>query len=130
MEMPLNVQLGIAFKPEGMPFRFYFTGHHLQKGRVQAGTLNNMEPGGFGKVMQHINIGTEVVFSKNVQLRFGYNYLRRQELKLKDSSGGAGISAGFGFRTKRFGLDVGRQWYHAAGGRTQLTVAINTKNLF
>ena len=130
LPLPLNVQLGVAFKPEGMPFRFYFTGHHLQKARVQAATPNNPEVSGFGKVMQHINIGTEIVFSKNVQARFGYNYLRRQELKLAESSQGAGVSAGFGFRTKKFGLDLGRQWYHAAGGRTQLTLALNTENLF
>jgi hypothetical protein len=126
--LPLDVQLGASFKPQFMPFRFYVQGHHLQQPRLQQGG-NNAEAALFAKVMRHVTLGTELVLSRHVQLRLGYNYLRRQELRLPDAAGGAGFSAGFGLGGKRFRLDYSRAWYHAVGGRNQLSLALNMNKL-
>ncbi|AHM62148.1 hypothetical protein D770_19485 [Flammeovirgaceae bacterium 311] len=127
-ELPLDVQLGASFKPEFMPFRFYVQAHHLQLPRLYQES-NKEAPAVFGKVMRHVTLGTELVASRNVHLRFGYNYLRRQELKLPQASGGAGFSAGFMLQSRRFRIDYSRAWYHAAGGRHQLSLMFNMKQL-
>lgn len=127
-ELPLDIQIGAAFKPQFMPFRFYLQAHHLQQPRLEQNS-NNEAPAGFGKVMRHVTVGSELVITKNVHLRFGYNYLRRQELKLPQTSGGAGFSAGFMLQSRRFRFDYSRAWYHAVGGRHQLSLSFNLKQL-
>lgn len=127
-DLPLDVQIGAAFKPAFMPFRFYVQGHHLQLPRLHQQS-NKEAPAVFAKVMRHVTLGTELVISRNVQLRFGYNYLRRQELKLPESSGGAGFSGGFMLQSKRFRFDYSRAWYHAVGGRHQLSLLFNMRQL-
>jgi hypothetical protein len=127
-ELPLDVQLGASFKPQFMPFRFYVQAHHLQRPGLWQES-NKEAPAVFGKVMRHITLGTELVASRNIHLRFGYNYLRRQELKLPQTSGGAGFSAGLMVQSRRFRFDYSRDWYHAAGGRHQLSLMFNMKQL-
>ncbi len=127
-DLPLDIQIGAAFKPQFMPFRFYLQAHHLQQPQLEQNS-NKEAPGGFGKVMRHVTVGSELVISKNVHLRFGYNYLRRQELKLPQTSGGAGFSAGLMLQSKRFRFDYSRAWYHAVGGRHQLSLSFNLKQL-
>lgn len=127
-ELPLDVQIGVAFKPEFMPFRFFLQAHHLQRPQLEQNS-NKEAAGGFDKVMRHLTLATELVMSRNVQLRFGYNYLRRQELKLPEASGGAGFSAGFMLQSRRLRFDYSRAWYHAVGGRHQLSLSFNLKQL-
>ncbi|EMR02009.1 type IX secretion system protein PorQ [Cesiribacter andamanensis] len=127
-ELPLDVQLGVSYKPQFMPFRFYLQAHHLQQPRLTQGS-NKEDVALFAKVLRHVSLGTELVLSRQVQLRLGYNYLRRQELKLPEAAGGAGLSAGLSVGGKRFRFDVSRAWYHAVGGRNQLNLALNMNNL-
>lgn len=128
-ELPLDVQVGVSIKPEFMPFRFYLQGHHLQQPQLTQGD-NKERLAVFAKVMQHVTLGTELVMSRNIHLRAGYNYLRRQELKLPQASGGAGFSVGFMIQSRRFRFDYSRAWYHAVGGRHQLSLGFNLKQLF
>lgn len=127
-ELPLDVQLGASFKPQFMPFRFFFQAHHLQRPRLEQGG-NKESAAVFSKVMRHVTVATALEISRNVHLRFGYNYLRRQELRLPQASGGAGFSAGFMIQSRYFRFDYSRAWYHAVGGRNQLSLMLNMKQL-
>lgn len=128
-DLPLDVQFGAAFKPQFMPFRFYVQAHHLQQPQLEQGG-NKERVAVFGKVMRHVTLGTELVISRNIHLRVGYNYMRRQELKLPQAPGGAGFSAGLMVQSRRFRFDYSRAWYHAVGGRHQLSLSLNLKQLF
>ncbi|GAA0890853.1 type IX secretion system protein PorQ [Fulvivirga kasyanovii] len=132
-KLPFDVQLGASFKPSHMPFRFSFTGYNLYQGDISYYDAAQMqaedEPGTFDKIFRHIVVGAELLLTKNVNLRMGYNHLIRQELKLESTSGGAGFSFGLMFRVKAFEFAYSRGGYHAAGGSNNFTLTANT-NLF
>ena len=133
--LPFDVQVGATFKPKYMPFRFTFTGYNLYQGDIAYFDPDNVatgedEPGTFDKVLRHVTIGTELLLSKNINLRAGYNHLVRQELKLEDTAAGAGFSFGLMFRIKAFEFAYSRSGYHAAGGSNSFTLTADTNSFF
>lgn len=131
--LPFDVQVGASFKPSHMPLRFSFTGYNLYKGDIsyydRSQIPDDDKPGAFDKIFRHIVVGAELLLTKNVNLRMGYNHLIRQELKLESTSGGAGFSFGLMFRVKAFEFAYSRGGYHVAGGSNNFTLTANT-NLF
>src|SRR5690606_18191158 len=122
--LPFDVQIGTTFKPQYMPFRFSVTAYKLTRGDIayfDSGLQGNKEAPGFvDKVFRHITLGTEILLSPNFNLRVGYNHLVRKELRLEETSGGAGFSAGFMFRIKAFEFAYARRFYHVAGGSNNI----------
>lgn len=123
--LPLDVQAGASFKPEHMPMRFTFTLYNLAKDNIayfDPEWNNNQDAPGFvDKMFRHMTIGAEVLVSKNVNLRAGYNHLVRKELKLEETSGAAGFSLGFLVKVKAFELAYAKRFYHVAGGTDSFT---------
>ncbi len=133
-KLPFDIQLGATIKPQYMPFRFTFTGYNLYQGDIAYFDPDNSngdeeEPGTGDKVLRHFTIATELILSKNFNLRAGYNHLVRQELKLEDTAAGAGFSFGLMFRVKAFEFAYSRGGYHAAGGSNSFTLAVDTNLL-
>ncbi|MEQ8926263.1 MAG: type IX secretion system protein PorQ [Fulvivirga sp.] len=132
--LPFDIHVGTTIKPEYMPFRFSLTGYNLTDGDIAYFDPNNSsdeeEPGALDKVLRHVNVGVELLLSKNINLRFGYNHLVRQELKLPDTGGGAGFSYGLMFKVKAFEFSYSRGGYHAAGGSNSFTLTANTNKFF
>ncbi|MET4106522.1 type IX secretion system protein PorQ [Hymenobacter sp. UYP22] len=140
--MPLDVQLGTSFKPEHLPFRFSFTAHHLQQLDIvyldpnQRGQLDEngeeIKPKKTlgDKIARHFVVGGELLLSKNLNVRVGYNHLQRRELRLENTAGGAGFSFGVMLRISQFQLDYTHAGYHASGGANYFTIARNLDSLF
>lgn len=134
--LPLDVQLGVTYKPEFMPFRFSVTARNLNRENAvffdPAGNSligQDDAPGFSEEVFRRLVFGTELIFSPNFQFRFAYNHLLRQELRLEDVSGGAGFSFGFMLKVKRFEFSYARALYHTAGGSNTIQLGINTSGL-
>ncbi|MBX9851295.1 MAG: type IX secretion system protein PorQ [Cytophagaceae bacterium] len=139
--LPFDIQLGTTFKPEHMPLRMSITVHHLYKWDIVyldptvKGTVDlegneiKQKKSFADKLGRHFVLGGELILSKNFHLRFGYNYLRRRELRLQTKSGGAGFSFGFMMRVKSFEFSFSRAYYHVAGGANYLTVTTNFSKL-
>jgi len=138
--LPLNVKIGFVKKLQNAPFRFFVSAQNLQRFDIQyadpeAGKVNplfgdtassNAAQSSTGeKIMAHFIIGTELLLGKNLSIRFGYNHLRRQELKLSSRSGLTGFSFGVGLGIKRFRLDYALSVYHLAGAAHQLGISTN-----
>lgn len=136
-QLPLDVQLGVSFKPEFMPFRFSVAARNLNRADVVYfdPSTNSLfgtaeEPGFSEELFRRLVFGAELLLSPNFQLRFGYNHLIRQELKNQNGiNGGAGFSFGFMFQTKRFEFAFSRALYHAAGGSNTLQMNIDLNGL-
>ena len=140
--MPLDVQLGTSIKPTHMPLRFTLTAHNLQQfdivyrdpnQRSQQLDLNDSTRAAKkslgDKIARHFAVGGELLLGKNLNLRVGYNHLQRRELRLDNTSGGAGLSFGIMLRISQFQLDYTRAGLHASGAANYFTVARNINTL-
>lgn len=139
--MPFEVQLGITQRLKHAPFRFSVIGHHLNTPKLsyqtEAQLADNIDPstgeekeadklGDFAdNFMRHINFGIEFVPTKNFYLSVGYNYKRRQELKIKDKTALTGFSYGFGMKVKRLRISYGRATYHLSGATNHFSIVTN-----
>lgn len=136
--MPFDVQLGASYKPEHMPVRLSLTAHHLYKFDVvylDPSTSTRLDANGNeveeekklgDQIARHFVVGTEFVFSKNFQVRAGYNHLRRKELRLDSNAGGAGFSLGAMLRVRTFELNYGSAFFHPSGGTHYITLSTDT----
>jgi hypothetical protein len=129
--LPLDVQLGATIKPDYMPVRFSLSAFNLLKPEV---TYYNPadkkeKPGIVQKIFSHINIGSEILMHKNVNVLVGYNYLLHRELKLEKSGGGAGVSLGFSITLKSFDIVLSRNGYVAGSAGYSFTLSTNINKL-
>lgn len=134
--LPFDIQIGTSFKPEHMPIRFSVTAYNLYQGDIAYfdpsgdGEPGKEEPGTVDKIFRHFALGAEILVSKNFNLRTGYNHLIRRELRLQQTSGGAGLTFGFVFRVKSFEMAFSRGLYNVAGGANYFTLASNLNSFF
>ena len=126
--LPTDARLGIAFKPQYMPFRFYLTGYRLWKNFAAFdpdGTVGTV-----GKIARHLSFGGALLLSRSFQVQVGYNHLTKSTLQLQQMSGGAGLSFGSTFRTQAFRVDVSRAVYHVSGAFNQFSLSADLNQLF
>lgn len=121
--LPFDVQIGTTFKPEHMPFRFSLTAFDLTD--FDSGSDTNNEASTVDKVVRHLNIGTELLLSKNVNILAAYNFRNRQELKLEEVAGGAGFSVGLSIQIKTIELVVSRSSYGPKQAAYGFTLSTN-----
>jgi len=135
-KIPFQLQVGITKRPAHAPFRLSLVYSNMQRWDLVwenpnqviitdpiTGEVIEKEKWEFGdKFMRHVTVGSEFILSKNMHLRIGYNYRKRQELKLEDKPGTAGFSYGFGVRVSKFHISYGRSIYHLAGPSNHISV--------
>jgi hypothetical protein len=121
--IPFDIKLGMTFKPEYMPLRFTMTTTNIVNENVsQEEESTGRSSNSIDKVWKRVNLGAEVLLSRNFQLLIGYSHKRKQELRLEEIGGGAGFSYGLMVRVKRIELRFSRATYHAAGGSSFISL--------
>lgn len=123
--LPFDVQVGTTFKPEHMPFRFSITAFDLTD--FDSMELEGEDISTADKVVRHLNLATELLLGKHFNILLGYNFRTRQELKLEEASGGAGVSVGLALSIKNVELVVSRNGYGPKQAAYGFTLATNTK---
>lgn len=140
--LPTSVQLGFSKQLQHAPFRFHVVYDHMEQWDLTLPTesgsptldpitgeaINNGNFNFGDKLMRHLILGTELLLGENFRVNLGYNYKRRQELKLTDKPGTAGFSWGLAFKVKKFHLSYGRSSYHLAGPSNHFTVSTSLQN--
>jgi len=135
--LPTNFQVGASYKLKHAPFRFSILAHHLNKWDLTysdpalkpeidalTGDTIPVKYAGFGeKLARHFGYSMEILVSKNLHLRAGFDYQRRQELKLESRPGAAGFTFGLGCHFKKFSLDYGFSDFSRAGFNNMLTLS-------
>jgi hypothetical protein len=137
--IPFEIQAGISGKPAHVPFRFSLMFQKLQKWDLTYNDPANPKPttdpitgeeikvsrfkNFSDKLGRHLIFGGEFLITKNFHINFGYNYLRRQELKVETKPGLAGFSVGFGMRISKFNISYGRATYNVAGASNHFTIS-------
>ncbi len=136
--LPFEVQMAVSKKLKHAPLRITVVGENLQKWDLTyvdpnaepeidplTGDEIAPETPGFGdKLMRHIVLNGEILITKNFNVRMGYNYRRRQEMKLAGKPGFVGFSYGVGLRISKFHLSYGRSSYNVAGASNHITVSV------
>ena len=131
--LPFEIIAGATKRLEHAPFTFSLTARHLEKPDLthDYDTEDEKGAGGFGEnVLRHLVLGVELLPSDSFWVGAGLNYQRRAEMRLKQRAGTAGLTAGFGIRTKTFELAYGREAFHPAGGTNHLTLTLRTDMMF
>lgn len=137
--LPFEMQVGITKRPAHAPFRISLVYSNMQHWNLTfvnsnapvitdpvTGEVIQDRKWEFGdQLMRHLTLGSEFILSKNLNLRVGYNYRRRQEMMVSEKPGTAGFSYGFGFRVSRFNLNYGRAIYHLAGPSNHFSITTN-----
>ncbi len=139
--LPFEIQLGMSKRLEHLPFRYSIIFTHLEKWdltysdpRLENNNNDNFnensdEKNGVGdfadKFMRHIVLGGEMYIGKNFILRLGYNYQRRQEMKVESKLSTVGFSWGFGLRISKFHFSYSRSAYHLVGSPNFITITTN-----
>ena len=80
--------------------------------------------------MRHAIVAAELSIVKGFTLRIGYNYQRRQEMKVASRIGTVGISWGVSAKIYKFSLSYGRSAYHLAGSPNQITVSARLSEFY
>lgn len=102
--IPIDLLVGVSKRLEAAPLRFSLTFSRLNRWDTS--------------FIQHVAIGADVFLGENIYIAGGYNFRRRDEMKISESSGssshGAGLSVGAGLTLKRFKLNVAYAKYHVS----------------
>ena len=141
--MPFEIQAGITQGLAHAPFRFSIQLQHLERWDLRY-ELANKDYFIFGadpeeinkfdvladKLMRHAVFGVEFLLGESFHFDFGYNYKRRQEMKINNFPGMVGFSWGFGLRIKKFQVAYGRATYHLAGGTNHFSITTNLSSFY
>ncbi|MBP3844388.1 MAG: type IX secretion system protein PorQ [Prevotella sp.] len=103
-KIPIDLLVGVSKRLEAAPLRFSLTFSRLNRWDTS--------------FIQHVAIGADVFLGENIYIAGGYNFRRRDEMRISESSGssshGAGLSVGAGLTLKRFKLNVAYAKYHVS----------------
>ncbi len=137
--LPIELQMATSYKLKHAPFRMSLLAHHLNKWDITyqdpnlkptvdpltGDTIPVKRAGFFEKLANHFTYQLEVIVSKNINIRVGFDYYRRKELALASRPGIAGFSFGTGFHFSKFSLDYGFVIYSRAGYNHMITLSTN-----
>jgi len=142
--LPFEVVVGFSKKLAHAPFRFVVTMHQLQNYSLQYNRpkADNSSLGIeetdkdsrlkslSSEALSHLILGVEFVPIKSFCFRVGYNYQRRNELKVDENVSSVGFSWGFGIRISKFQINYGQSRYHLAGPSKYFSITTDLDDLF
>lgn len=92
------------------------TGQMVEKSKVDKFAKN---------LFCHMVFAGELALGKNLNLRVGYNYGMRQDMKTPTSKGAVGFSYGVGIKVYKFNISYSRSEMHVHGSPNFLTITTN-----
>lgn len=120
-KLPFDLQLGGSFKPEHMPLRLSLTLHSLNRLKVSE-EIRREKISTIDQIFSHFVFGTEVLLTKNINIRAGFDHERRKEMKIAQGGALSGFSIGMMVRVKAFEIAYSRGAFNAAGSQNCFTL--------
>lgn len=142
--LPFELQVGLSKRLKHLPFRYSVLINHFDKWdlRYEDPTTQQVDPISGEAVedsnlekfadnfMRHIVFGGELLIGKNLSVQAGYNYKRRQELKVESKTATVGFSWGVGLRISKFHINYARSTYHLAGSPNYIAIRTSLSDFF
>lgn len=139
--LPFEIQAGMSAGLRHLPFRFSVLLNHLERWDLRytdpVKEEESIDPitgvkkedswivKAADEAMRHVVIGGELNITNFLSFRIGYNYQRRQELKVDNKTSTVGLSWGVGLRISKFHFSYSRSRYHLAGSPNFITITTN-----
>lgn len=118
-KLPLNIALGVSFKPENFPFLLALTLNDLN--RWELPVLGEKNPRSVDHAFRHLQVGGEATIGKHAYLRWGYNPYQHEQTETGRAIDLAGASVGLGIVIQEYRFDISRQSYSRMGGIVQVS---------
>lgn len=142
-QLPFEIVAGISKKLAHAPFRVMITLHQLQNMEMRYKSedetvesfngLTTSETGlqkVGGEIMSHVIIGAEFIPTNSFYVRLGYNYQRRNELKIQERGGLVGFNIGIGLKISKFNISYACASYHLGGISNHFSISTNLSEVF
>lgn len=136
--LPFRIHAGASVRFPRVPLRLHTMIHNLQKPDLTytdpllaaetdiSGQPVYRPPSVGNKILRHFVFGAELLPLKGAfQMRVGYNFQRRFEMKARSRAALVGVTWGLGVRAHRFELLYARGAYHLAGSPNTLTLNVD-----
>lgn len=135
--LPFELQFGISNRFEHLPLRWQITFEQLETFDLRyndprnqvvnqlTGEVEDNSPGMINNILRHMVLGVELAPTRGLDLQFGYNFRKRQELNLDTRRTAAGFSFGLGIRISKFKINYARNAYHVAGAANHFSITTN-----
>lgn len=138
-DLPFEMQFGLSKRFKRVPIRLGVIYTHLQQWDLnydnpnedqEQTSLLSDEPAEeenenefFDNLMRHMILNAEFLITENFNIRVGYNYFRRRELRIDEELGIVGFSFGLGMRISKFHISYARSAYHQAGATNTFSIS-------
>ncbi len=137
--LPIDVQASLTYKLKHAPFRFSLLAKQLNRWDIvyqdpnekpsydalTGDTIPVQTPGFIEKLANHLNLQVELIASKSLHFRTGFDFHRQQQLRVFNRPGLAGFSFGVGVYLKKIRLDYGFLIYSKAGQNHAIGISTN-----
>lgn len=142
--LPFELLIGASQKFKHAPFRLVGTFQQIQTtslfyrrddkttslfGDEQSSETPLLEKMG-NEIVSHLILGVEFVPITNFYIRGGYNFQRRNEMKIEDRTASVGFSWGVGIKINKFYINYSRATYHLAGGSNHFSISTDLDDFF
>lgn len=112
--LPFDLQLGFSKRLGHAPIRFTVTLVDLTRWSKKYYSAVGKEPKGSNILLNHFDLGIDVIPSKQFYVAAGFNFRRAFEMKAAGSSHAAGLTFGAGLNIKGFKLGLAYAKYHVS----------------
>lgn len=140
-KLPFDIQIGFSQKMAHAPLRFSIFAHHLYKYDLSYNIVNQSNNNDINEnsnfiltnldlIMRHLNFSADIIPSKSFYLTIGFNYKRRQELKITSKAGMIGFSGGVGLQVSYFNFNYAISNYYFSGNSHTFTFSLNLNKIF
>jgi len=137
--LPFGLAIGMSQKLKNAPIRYHIQYNHIEKWdltydnpaekEIDPITGEEKKDSGLGefgdKLMRHFAFGVEIIPVKFFEAYFGYNYQRRQELKIDSKTAMVGFTWGIGLNFRKFSIGFSRGTYSLAGSTNNITLSLD-----
>jgi hypothetical protein len=142
--LPIDVTAAASLKLKHAPFRFTVLGKQLNRWNVvyedpnrkptfdplSGDTIPVKNAGFFEIFAHHLAAHVELLAGEKFHFRMGFDYHRREQLKIIERPGLAGFSMGMGLKFNKFRLDYGFMVVNKAGQNHAIALTTELGNWF
>lgn len=141
-DLPFDIQIGITKRLKKAPLQFSVTAHHLHQFDIRYNDTSFNNDNGFSrndqqksftidKIFRHFIFATQCYVGDKVEITGAYNYLRRKELNIFNTSNGLnGFSLGIGVLFKKIQIRYARAYYQNNTAYNQVGINLKLNDYF